>query len=90
MTEEHPDSINNGYLINNPDLVATSQWGDIPASLHNGACNITFADGHIETHLWRGAFTRVPVLYAYPPTRFDAFTSADYRWLMERTTVRYQ
>lgn len=87
MTDEHPDSINDGYFLNNP--VGASMWGDLPASLHNSACNITFADGHIETHLWRGAATRVPMSYFYSSRNFDALGSADYRWLMERTAVRY-
>jgi prepilin-type N-terminal cleavage/methylation domain-containing protein/prepilin-type processing-associated H-X9-DG protein len=43
--DEHPDSINDGYFVNNPDA---SSWQDIPASYHNGACGFSFADGHAE------------------------------------------
>lgn len=86
MTEEHPDSINEGYFINNLD---SANWGDIPASLHNGAGNITFADGHIETHLWRGAATKPPVRYIYTSLAPDALARADFQWLKERTAVRY-
>ncbi|HTI69961.1 MAG TPA: type II secretion system protein [Candidatus Limnocylindria bacterium] len=47
--DEHPDSINDGYFINNPDM---TQWGDVPASYHNGAAGFSFADGHSEIHRW--------------------------------------
>jgi len=86
LIEEHPDSINDGYFLN---TLTQNNWGDIPASQHNGAVNITFADGHIETHLWRGAATRVPVRYTYFSAPFDAVSAADYRWLMDRSTVPY-
>jgi len=89
MIEEHPDTINDGFFINRP--VSQNFWADFPASFHNGAVNVTFADGHIETHLWRGVATRVPVSYtAYPLTlTFEALSHADYRWLMDRTAVPY-
>ncbi|MCC6822388.1 MAG: hypothetical protein IT579_16780 [Verrucomicrobia subdivision 3 bacterium] len=87
LIEEHPDSINEGYFINN---VQATSWSDIPASIHNGAVNVTFADGHIETHLWRGVSSRVPVKYSFGPTiNFDALSRVDYRWLMDRTVVPY-
>jgi prepilin-type processing-associated H-X9-DG protein len=39
------------------------QWnGDMPASYHNLAANISFADGHAETHRWK-----VPSTYPPPP-----------------------
>jgi prepilin-type N-terminal cleavage/methylation domain-containing protein/prepilin-type processing-associated H-X9-DG protein len=86
LTEEHPDSINDGYFLNKPDSM---QWMDLPASYHNGAANLAFADGHLETHKWRLASTK-------PPARPDAahlpFPVAygerdDFNWLMDRTTL---
>ena len=50
--DEHPDSINDGYFINNPDV---THWQDIPASYHNGACGFSFADGHSEIRKWRSS-----------------------------------
>lgn len=47
--DEHPDSINNGYFLNRIDQL---EWIDLPASYHDGAATVTFADGHIETHRW--------------------------------------
>ena len=27
MLDEHPDSINDGYFLNNPNLASFQQWG---------------------------------------------------------------
>ena len=45
--DEHPDSINDGYFLNNPASIQ-SAWGDTPASYHNGAGGLTFADGSLS------------------------------------------
>ena len=82
--DEHPDSINDGYFINNPNA---SAWQDIPASYHNGACGFSFADGHSEIRKWRSATSRYArVQYSYPATMsFDAAGRADFAWYLERT-----
>jgi prepilin-type N-terminal cleavage/methylation domain-containing protein/prepilin-type processing-associated H-X9-DG protein len=86
LTEEHPDSVNDAYFLNKPDSL---QWIDLPASYHNGAANLAFADGHIETHIWRFASTKPPARpeAAHLPFSVPAGEEADFRWLMERTTV---
>ncbi len=51
MVDEHPDSINDAWLVVDPTTPA--QWGnDLPASYHNGACGFNFSDGHSEIHHW--------------------------------------
>lgn len=84
--EEHPDSINDGYFV---DRAATLQWNDLPASWHGQAANLTFADGHAESHRWLAPSTR-------PPNRPDAAQLpfaipyrdlGDFRWLMERMST---
>jgi prepilin-type N-terminal cleavage/methylation domain-containing protein/prepilin-type processing-associated H-X9-DG protein len=84
MLDEHPDSINDGYFINNP---GASAWQDIPASFHGGACGFSFADGHSEIRKWRSQTSIYPrVNYAYPATKnFDAGGREDFRWYLERT-----
>jgi prepilin-type N-terminal cleavage/methylation domain-containing protein/prepilin-type processing-associated H-X9-DG protein len=83
VLDEHPDSINDGYFINNPTATA---WQDIPASYHNGACGFSFADGHSEIKKWRSGTSKYGVGYAYPATRaFDAAGRLDYAWYLERT-----
>lgn len=81
--DEHPDIINDGYFINNPDV---NYWQDIPASYHNGACGFSFADGHAEIKKWTSATSKFPVRFATPPTRnFDAAGRNDFQWWRERT-----
>ena len=40
--DEHPDSVNDAFFINGPN---TTQWTDVPGSLHCGGCGFSFADG---------------------------------------------
>ena len=84
VIDEHPDSINDGYFINNPDV---NHWQDIPASYHNGACGFSFADGHSEIKKWRSNSSKYTVVqYSYPATKaFDAAGWTDFRWYLERT-----
>ena len=86
LTEEHPDSINDGYFLNKPDSM---QWSDLPASYHNGAANLAFADGHLETHRWLFASTKPPARpdAAHLPFPVPAAERADFDWLMQRTTI---
>jgi len=85
VLDEQPDSINDGYFINNPAL---NNWQDIPASYHNGACGFSFADGHSEIRKWQSSASIFPVLFRYPNT--PTFTIAnrgmnDWNWYRERT-----
>ena len=52
--EEHPDSINDPLLFAPLDR----RWIDFPASYHQGAGGVTFADGHVGLHSWRTARIR--------------------------------
>jgi prepilin-type N-terminal cleavage/methylation domain-containing protein/prepilin-type processing-associated H-X9-DG protein len=82
--DEHPDSINDGYFINNPD---ETHWQDIPASYHNGACGFSFADGHSEIKKWLSSRSKFPVRYVYPTAflSWDGPGRLDYNWYLERT-----
>jgi prepilin-type N-terminal cleavage/methylation domain-containing protein/prepilin-type processing-associated H-X9-DG protein len=84
VLDEHPDSINDAYFINNP---AQNNWQDIPASYHNGACGFSFADGHSEIKKWQSGTSKyTSVIYNYPSTKaFDAAGKADFAWYNERT-----
>jgi prepilin-type N-terminal cleavage/methylation domain-containing protein len=55
IVDEHPDSINDGYMI--PVLNGYGgayAWCDFPSTLHNGACGFAFMDGHSQIHRWLG------------------------------------
>jgi prepilin-type N-terminal cleavage/methylation domain-containing protein/prepilin-type processing-associated H-X9-DG protein len=83
VIDEHPDSINDGYFINNPGATG---WQDIPASYHNGACGFSFADGHSEIKKWRSSTSKYGIQYRYPTIRpFDAAGKNDFAWYLART-----
>src|SRR5207302_11464926 len=54
LLDEHPDSINAGGFANMmPKSPATAKIIDFPASYHNGAAGLSFADGHAEIKMWK-------------------------------------
>ena len=65
FVDEHPDSINDGWLITttvaNSQFQAPATWEDHPSTLHGGACGFAFADGHATLHKWISGTTAVPV-----------------------------
>lgn len=86
--DEHPDSINDGFFVCDPPspMGMAAQWGDLPASYHNGACGFSFADGHAEIKKWQSATSVYPVKLAPLSTRpFDAKGRLDYTWYRDRT-----
>jgi prepilin-type processing-associated H-X9-DG protein len=48
--DENPWGINDGFFVCDP---AVAVWVDYPASYHNGAGGLSFADGHAEIKKWR-------------------------------------
>ncbi len=83
VLDEHPDSINDGFFINNPTV---NNWQDIPASYHNGAGGFSFADGHSEIRKWLSRASQYPVQYFYPnQIPFDAAGKMDFAWYLQRT-----
>lgn len=86
--DEHPDSINDSFFIVS---VNAGNWGDVPASYHNGACGFSFADGHAEVHKWLSRTSKYPVNPSNPDTSlnsvlpFDAAGRVDFKWYKERT-----
>ena len=97
MLDEHPDTINDGYYLNNPggynpatDNVAQvpGGWGDLPSSYHSGAAGFSFADGHSEVHKWLGLTARIRVQAngnVDSPSLSTAKDKQDIRWLLYRT-----
>ncbi len=90
LMDEHTDSINDssmatpavpGYLV------------DYPASYHNGAGGVAFADGHSEIHKWKHNDTKPPVkgvpnsLVAKSSKNADGTPNQDTVWLAERTSA---
>jgi prepilin-type N-terminal cleavage/methylation domain-containing protein len=84
--DEHPDSINDGYFLNNPE---DDEWVALPASYHHGSGTISYADGHGERRRWISPSTRRPARpdAAGLPFPVPASERADFDWLMERTSL---
>jgi prepilin-type processing-associated H-X9-DG protein len=54
LLDEHPNSINDAaFAFKIPVNPAQTYWVDVPAAWHNNGCNFSFADGHVEYHLWK-------------------------------------
>jgi prepilin-type N-terminal cleavage/methylation domain-containing protein/prepilin-type processing-associated H-X9-DG protein len=83
LLDEHPDTINDGYFMNRWNEV---KWGNLPASFHNGAANLSWADGHVERHRWRPETVRPPV-QGGAGKNFVPADPTDFLWLRERTSV---
>jgi prepilin-type N-terminal cleavage/methylation domain-containing protein/prepilin-type processing-associated H-X9-DG protein len=90
--DEHPDSINDGYFLNQADYSnpnGDTWWIDLPASYHNGAASFSFADGHAETHRWLFARTKRPPIpnTVRLPMYVPANERADFDWVISRMSV---
>jgi prepilin-type processing-associated H-X9-DG protein len=83
--DENPFSINDGMMVCDPNQTG---WVDIPASYHNGAGGLSFADGHAEIKKWRDGTvlnnTSVGNSAGTPPN--PASNPADLKWLQQRAT----
>jgi prepilin-type N-terminal cleavage/methylation domain-containing protein len=86
FTDEHPDSINDGWLVVDP--TTTIQWGrDLPGSYHNRGNSFTFADGHSELHKWLESTTCAPVQQQEHGTFPGTFpVDRDIRWMIQHST----
>ena len=48
--DEYSSTLDDGYFL---VVFNTIIWGNDPGIYHNGACGLSFADGHSEIHKWR-------------------------------------
>lgn len=89
LLDEHPDSINAGGFANMMiDAPARAKIIDYPASYHNGAAGLSFADGHTEIKKWLDPRTVVKVRFSAMPLNVGSANNKDMIWLSDRTTVR--
>jgi prepilin-type N-terminal cleavage/methylation domain-containing protein/prepilin-type processing-associated H-X9-DG protein len=85
--DEHPDSIND--CLFSVLMAPGSAWTDVPASYHNNAGGISFADGHGEIHKWMdGANTVCPVLKIHPAQANGKVAPDDILWMQQRTSSK--
>jgi prepilin-type processing-associated H-X9-DG protein len=97
--DEHPDSINDGYFLDKSPEEGNgyyeydgAQWTDLPASYHNHAAAISFADGHSSLHRWQQPDTIRPPLpdaanLPIPIPASPIAAIADFDWVLEHMSV---
>ncbi len=88
LIDEHEDSINDGAFYTAPTASSTSDTiVDFPASRHNRAGTISFADGRAEIHVWRDARTMPRPTYT-GSLSLNVFSpnNVDMDWLNQRSS----
>jgi prepilin-type processing-associated H-X9-DG protein len=90
LLDEHPDSMNAGGFANMMvESPGSARIIDFPASYHNGAAGISFADGHAEIRKWVDPRTKPPPKYNGLLTLNVASpNNQDMIWLADRTSSR--
>ena len=83
--DEHPDTINDGFFMNRWDEY---NWGNLPASFHNGSANLSFTDGHVEGHKWLVPETVKPARQGGVGGVFPVTDHTDYDWMKDHTSAR--
>jgi len=89
--DEHPDSLNYGDMavaMNDGAPPAQIYIIDYPASNHNGAGGLSFADGHAEIHKWLDPRTRPPVRNSSLTLVQPSPGNRDMIWLSDRASIR--
>jgi len=86
--DEREDSINDGWFA--VDVVnqgPMTQWVDLPASYHNRAANLSFADGHCQLKKWIDPRTSPPLTRGVPLVKNQFCPNdPDVTWLQSHTT----
>jgi prepilin-type N-terminal cleavage/methylation domain-containing protein/prepilin-type processing-associated H-X9-DG protein len=85
FTDEHPDSVDDALLYT--ANYGVTKFTELPGNLHGGACGISFADGHAETHKWVDSVltSHRTVTYSVIQQVSCSISDADMLWLANRT-----
>jgi len=88
FADESMYTLNDGYLQMNLNQV---DFPDAPANYHGGVNDFNFADGHVESHKWKGLLTRVPYAHGVTGTHWGQGGPAndpDWNWIIPHTAVK--
>lgn len=90
LLDEHPGSINAGGFANQMvESPSAARIIDFPASYHNGAAGLSFADGHAEIRKWVDSRTKVRSKQnELIPLNIASPNNQDMIWLSDRTSAR--
>jgi prepilin-type processing-associated H-X9-DG protein len=83
--DENPWGIDDGFFVCDP---IKTVWINIPASYHNGAGGLSFADGHAEIKVWKDA--KVTKCNSPPPLWTPTDWPNDLDWLRQRSSAAAQ
>jgi prepilin-type N-terminal cleavage/methylation domain-containing protein/prepilin-type processing-associated H-X9-DG protein len=89
ITDEHPDSISSSYFVTvmtGYPNAAEATMANIPASYHNGAASISFADGHSAPQRWTDPRTMPPITGVQISGNSSEPFNQDIVWLWDHTT----
>jgi len=89
LTEEDPDSINDGgFSFVMPPGAIVTRWDDMPSKCHANSCPFSFADGHAEIHklLWPQVIPAVTYQELIKP--LYALADPDILWVARHTSAR--
>jgi prepilin-type processing-associated H-X9-DG protein len=101
VLDEQADSLSAGtdatFAFDPGPATSQEQWRDLPASYHNGAGSLSFADGHSEIHKWSnrgvtGGQTAYPVTgTTAEPWKTGPMmrSSEDFEWMQDRMPYGY-
>jgi prepilin-type processing-associated H-X9-DG protein len=84
VLDENPYTINDGFFVVDPNQRAT--WVDIPASYHNSASGLGFADGHAEIKKWHDGIMLSATQNNLPVPLGNPLD--DLQWLQQRATYK--
>jgi prepilin-type N-terminal cleavage/methylation domain-containing protein len=85
VLDEQPDSINDDLFFVS---MMGNLWVDVPASYHNGAGGLAFADSHAEIRKWRDPNSNQPVRQVNPSVGNQKPAPTDVPWLQLRTSAK--
>jgi prepilin-type N-terminal cleavage/methylation domain-containing protein len=83
MMDENPNTINDGSMLVNS--YGNNTWIDFPATYHNQAGALNFADGHSEMHKWTDPSLMKPKAIGDMSSRPAIPPFTDLIWLQERS-----
>lgn len=90
LLDEREDSINDGYFVVDmagyPDRPNSWRIVDYPASYHNAAGGLSFADGHSEIKKWRDKRTMPKLSKNDIPLNVPSPGNQDVYWMQVRST----
>jgi prepilin-type processing-associated H-X9-DG protein len=92
--DERSDTINDGSLCvdmsntghRSGEGASNPYWMiDFPAGYHNRSGRFSFADGHVESHKWRGPYILLPLGQAH--AMHTSSTDLDGQWIQNHCTL---